>query len=259
MKETGSQLYLFEGQLDKIINLDESEISTDGTSKIAVGCPATTYTSTDSSLPKEVEATNKSGYIATFIGGSTVSGSPLPPHFQLKSTAWEDNKTIDTKFLTYVPKIVGKYGFGNVVENECKVNCNAKSGMDAVDFSKYLQTYVMPLYPDAQDNPGKRVLIIVDSGPGRIDMDMLATLRAHGFYLMAGVPNTTHVTQATDRNYGPFKTIYRTNLKELTRQHQASRTTIKVNDVPLLVFGGGGSGLRNTFEETTGVSNNISV
>ena len=88
---------------------------------------------------------------------------------------------------------------------------------------------------------------------------MLATLRARGFYLMAGVPNTTRVTQSTDRNYGPFKKIYRINLKELTRQRQASRTTIKVNDIPLLVFGGGGSGLRNIFEETFGASNNIAV
>ena len=61
----------------------------------------------------------------------------------------------------------------------------------------------MPLYPDAQDTPGKIVLIIVDSGPGRLDLDMLATLRARGFYLMAGITNTAHVTQETDRNYGP--------------------------------------------------------
>ena len=73
MKETRSEIYFFEGQLDRIINLDELEISTDGTSKITGGRPATTYTSTDSSLPRGVEATNKSGYSATFIGGCTVS------------------------------------------------------------------------------------------------------------------------------------------------------------------------------------------
>ena len=139
------------------------------------------------------------------------------------------------------------------------MNCNAKAGTDAVEFSKYLQTSVMPFYPDAKYNPGKRVLIIVESGTVRLDLEILATLRARGFYLMAGVPNTTHVTQAIDWTYGPFKTIYKVNLKDLTRQRQASRTTIKVNDIPLLVFGGGGSGIRNTFEETFCVSNNIAV
>ena len=112
MKEIGSELYFFEGQLDKIINLDESEISTDSTSNIDGGRLATTYTSTDSSLPKGVESKNKRGYRATFIGGSTVEGSPLPPHFQLKSTAREDNKTIDSKFIKYLPNLVGTYGCG---------------------------------------------------------------------------------------------------------------------------------------------------
>ena len=73
---------------------------------------------------------------------------------------------------------MGTYGCGKVVENECTVNFITKAGMDAVESSKYLQTSAMPLYPDAQDTPGKRVLIIVDIGPGRLDLDMLATLRA---------------------------------------------------------------------------------
>ena len=81
-----------------------------------------------------MEATNKRGYSATFIGGSTVAGLPLPPHFQLKITAREDKNTTDTKFLKYPSKIVGTYGCGKVVENECTVNCNAKAGMDAVEF-----------------------------------------------------------------------------------------------------------------------------
>ena len=82
---------------------------------------------------------------------------------------------------------MGTYGCGKVVENECTVNSNSKAGMDAVEFSMYLQTSFMPLYPDAKDIPCKRVLIIVDSGPGRLDLDTLATLRARGFYLMADV------------------------------------------------------------------------
>ena len=118
MKEVWSELYLFEGQLDRIVNLGELEISTYVTSKISGGRPATIYTSNDSSPPKGVEATNKSGYITTFIEGYTVAGLPLPPPFQLKSTAREANKIIDTKFLKYFPKIVGTYGCGKVVENE---------------------------------------------------------------------------------------------------------------------------------------------
>ena len=50
---------------------------------------------------------------------------------------------------------MGTYGCGKVVENEYTVSCNAKAGMDDVEFSKYLQTSVMPHYPDAQDPPAR--------------------------------------------------------------------------------------------------------
>ena len=145
-----------------------------------------------------------------------------------------------------------------MVEIGCTSNCNLKTGMDSVEFSKYLQQAIIPLYPDSQDIPGRTVILIVDSVPGRNDRDMIAALRARGFYHVAGVPNTTHVTQPTDRNYGPFKTIYRKNLTELTRQRQAKGSTIRPVDIPILVFGDGDK-LRNVFNETFGVDINISI
>merc|ERR1712238_269926 len=59
-----------------------------------------------------------------------------------------------------------------------------------------------------------------------------------GFYLLPGVPNTTHITQPTDPNYGRFKDIYRKNLTKLTEHRELRKATIKQGDVPLLVFGG---------------------
>ena len=117
---------------------------------------------------------------------------------------------------------------------------------------------------------------------------MLAKLRIRGFYLIAGVPNTTHVTQATDRNYGLFKSIYRVNLQKLTdyraekKEDKAKRpaadratdrvrkkTTIRPTDIPLLIFGGlvgdGDDdeiidiGLQNAFEEAFGFETNKRV
>ena len=54
------------------------------------------------------------------------------------------------------------------------VNCNMKAGMDVEEFRKYILDCIVPLYPDAADKPGKRVLLIVDSGPGRTQLKMLA-------------------------------------------------------------------------------------
>ena len=121
-----------------------------------------------------------------------------------------------------------------MTEQGVTANCNAKAGMDDEEFNKYVMDCIVPLYPDAADKPGKRVLLIVDSGPGRMQLKMLADLRAKGIYVKAGVPNTTHITQPTDQNYGMFKSIYRSNLKLLTKHTES----IKHTCIPLLVFGG---------------------
>ena len=48
MKE--GELVYCDGQTDRILNLDESEISTDGTSKLAGGRPVTNVSPLDKSL-----------------------------------------------------------------------------------------------------------------------------------------------------------------------------------------------------------------
>ena len=145
-----------------------------------------------------------------------------------------------------------------MVERGCTANCNLKAGLDSVEFSKYLQQAIIPLYPDSQDIPGKMVIIIVGSVTGRYDREILVVLRARDFYIMAGVPNTTHVTHPTGRNYCSFKTIHRWNLTELTRQRQSQGLNIRPVYIPILVFGDGDK-LRNTFNETFGVDINIAI
>ncbi|OEU17850.1 hypothetical protein FRACYDRAFT_238278 [Fragilariopsis cylindrus CCMP1102] len=270
------ELVFHPGQLDRILNIDESEVSTDGTSKLTGGRPVTEYCSRESSI-SGAEGSNKSGYSATFIGGSTMSGYPVPPHFQVRSLAQtEQNRKLDADLFKDMRKIRGQFGFDRVKEFGVTAGCNIKAGMDVVDkvlirpdlsgpdlvvvglklgldldrvialvarllsilivveLCKYVENCIVPLYPDAEDVAGKRVLLIVDSGPGRIQVEMLARLKLKGIYLKPGVPNTTHITQPTDQNYGLFKSIYRSNLKLLTKH----TTTIKHTSIPLMVFGG---------------------
>ena len=229
------ELVFLDGQLDLILNIDESEVTTDGTNKLAGGRPVTEYCSRDSRVNSGAEGTNKSGYAATFIGGSTMSGYPVPPHFQVRSLAkTEAKRKLDKQLFTHMRKIRGKFGYDEVREFGVTANCNVKAGMDEEEFCKYVEECIVPLYPDAEDKPGKRVLLLVDSGPGRMQVAMLARLKLLGIYLKAGAPNTTHITQPTDQNYGMFKSIYRTNLKLLTKH----TTSIKHISIPLLVFGG---------------------
>ena len=81
-------------------------------------------------------------------------------------------------------KVRGRWGFDEVTERGVTANCNMKAGMDVEKFCKYVEDCIVPLYPDAADKPGKRVLLIVDSGPGRTQVEMLARLRTKDIYVL---------------------------------------------------------------------------
>ena len=87
-----------------------------------------------------------------------------------------------------------------------------------MELDKYIKNSILPLYPDIADVPLKRVALKVDSGPGRMNVEMLAALRVQGFYLVPGVPNSTSTTQETDQSYGPFKSCYRSNIRTVSRK-----------------------------------------
>ena len=181
----------------------------------------------------------------------------------MKTDAREENKGVRKEFFKDMESVRGRYGFEEITKRGVTVNSNKKGGMDAIEFQKYLESSIVPLYPDARDEPGLRVAILVDSGPGRLNIEMLAKMKLLGFYLLPGVPNTTHITQATDQNYGRFKSVYRQNLAKLTEHQQLTKKTIQPMDIPLLVFGGLDDAvdieLQNSFSSAFGFEQNQRV
>ncbi len=120
------------------------------------------------------------------------------------------------------------------------VGVNEKGGIDSKEFEKYIKNSIVPLFPHARDEPGKRVILKVDSGPGRCNINLIMFLQNLGFILYPGVPNTTAVTQETDRNYGSFKTQFQTNLHKLSdyRLDFKDKVLLQPMILGLLVFGG---------------------
>jgi hypothetical protein len=113
--------------------------------------------------------------------------------------------------------------------------------MDEAELAKYVKNSIIPLYPDALDIPGKRAMVKVDSGPGRLNIELLAELRLLGWYLYPGVPNTTALTQETDQNYdGPFKSQFQKNLVMITKQRLEQKMSVSLQSwlVGMIVFGG---------------------
>ncbi len=84
--------------------------------------------------------------------------------------------------------------------------------MDNEEFVKYMQGFIALLFPNALNQLGRRVLLKVDSGPCRMNLKLLASLKLLGIVLHPCIPNTTHITQETDQLYRPFKTQLLKNL-----------------------------------------------
>ena len=146
----------------------------------------------------------------TLITGSTALGEAIPPHFQFSTKSKsDDTMKLRSELVRYMPDTWGKFGCTERRSWPTTYGMNTKGGMDEGEFEKYLLGSLFALYPDVKDVDGKRVMIKVDSGPGRLNALLLATCRLLGFVLYPGVPNTTAVSQETDRNYGPFKTVFR--------------------------------------------------
>ena len=167
---------------------------------------------------------------------------------------------LSLEFLKGSRSVRGKYGLDEVKEIGMTLGANPKAGMDMKEFAKYLFSSIVPLYPEPSEKLGKRVAIIVDSGPEHVNAEMLAKLRIRGFYLITGVLNTTHVTQATGKNYGLLKSVYWDNLSKLTEIRCSKKKALRPTDIPLLIFGSEDEvHLRSAFEEAFAYEKNVRI
>jgi hypothetical protein len=193
-------------QMQNILNFDETCLSVDGSEGRRGGRPEIVLH--DPRFPMTGKATNKDSVTATLITGSNAGGEALPPHFQFQTKATaEERERLRSDVFAFSLRTIGKFGTEHERGWDCTFGLNTKGGMDDREFELYITNSILPLYPNTLDRPGKRLILKCDSGPGRLQIDLLAKLRHLGVYLYPCVPNTTEVTQETDRTYGKFKTI----------------------------------------------------
>jgi len=259
--EEGSVIF-FNGQKKRILNLDETDGSLDNTKGKRGGRPPLVFYARD--MTGGSTAASKSGYSPTIICGSNALGEAIPPHFQLKTLAKSTaRERFSVEFIARCKDVWGVFGHDRRTLLPCTFGLNDKAGMNSVELDKYFKGSILPLYPDIEDVPLKRVIAKVDSGPGRMNIEMLAYVQIRGLYIVPGLLNTTGKTQETDQNYGPFKGHYRNNLHLLASERFAQKKPINVNDLPLLVFGGTdpetGVELEDTFNKSFSEENCLSA
>jgi hypothetical protein len=152
----------------------------------------------------------------------------------------EERKKLPFEFLTHVCNTRGRFGCDEEWVWPCTIGLNETGGMNDEEFDKYIDNSIVPLYPDLEDTPGKQVLLKVDSSPGRNGRDLLNKARLKGVYLFPGLPNATSVQQETDINYGPFKSVVRSNLKKIATACFSAQKSMKLGPsiFGLIVYGG---------------------
>ena len=84
--------------------------------------------------------------------------------------------------------------------------------MDKTTYHKWYQENILQLYPDIADQPGKRVLIKSDGGPGRSDAAYLSEAKFEGLLHYPGLPNGT-LFQEMDQAFANLKTKMEGNRK----------------------------------------------
>jgi hypothetical protein len=186
-------------------------------------------------------ATLKTSLSVMLITGSTAAGKVFPPHIQFQTKAKSTNTAqTDIDAAEHIQHILGQFGCMEVKPWPSTFGMNKKGGMDNEEFAKYMRGSIVPLFPNALDQPGCRVLLKVDSGPGWMNLQLLASLNLLGIILYPCIPNTMHVMQETDQLYGPFKTQFLKNLDLIieARLNNNKSLSLPSKMVGLPLFGG---------------------
>ena len=103
------QLHFDEEMKMRVLNLDETNMSLDGSNGNRGGRPTATYY--DVRFPQLGKATSKSALSTTMISGSTAAGEPLPPHFQFQTAAQSaEGEAIRIECICYMLDVRGTFG-----------------------------------------------------------------------------------------------------------------------------------------------------
>ena len=146
-----------------------------------------------------------------------------------------ENSKVDMSVLEGLPMVTGKFGFEEEQTLPTTVSANAKGGMNAALFIDYAES-IFNVFPDMKDEPGKRVLVFVDGGPGRDNVEAYVEFADRGLYFLPLLPNCTHFLQMVDWLMGSFK-IKLGKVKDILLQERGKQLCIA--DIPCILNGRG--------------------
>jgi len=123
------KLVFEDGALSRILNMDETCISLDGSNGNRGGHPTVTFYY--KRFPQLGKATSKSALTTTMISGSNAAGEPIAPHFQFQTSAQSDEqaKAIRIECMRYMLIVRATFGHDNEQSFSVSVGLNHKGGI----------------------------------------------------------------------------------------------------------------------------------
>jgi hypothetical protein len=130
-----NRLLIMEATLRRIVNVDETEVSLDGSKTNAGGRPAVFFH--DPHFPLTQRSAAKSSLSCTGIFGSNTAGECVPIHWQLPTAATsEDCEKLWFDFLRHVSSTRGRFGCEEERVWPCTIGMNENCGMNDEEFDK---------------------------------------------------------------------------------------------------------------------------
>lgn len=152
--KVGDEVVFTDASKKRIINLDESNLSLDGSDGLRGGRPASSIIARG--VNRIGTAQNKSSVSSTIICGSNAFGEAMPIHIVYSSDATDETRfSVNTDWLQGLPKVECTFGMEKSQTLGATVSVNEKGGSDARVLKDVLIKYIERLYPDIADTAGE--------------------------------------------------------------------------------------------------------
>jgi hypothetical protein len=144
-----------EEQKRRIVNMDETKFSTDGSDGGIGGRPANSITLLG--VARAGTSMNKASMSSTLMCSSNAACEALPVHVMFSYDDQEENYQVDARWLANFPHMVARFENEEDQDFCAQITVNEKGGSDSRFLHQALTCYTRRLYPDASDLPGHRV------------------------------------------------------------------------------------------------------
>jgi hypothetical protein len=166
----------------RIIQADEYGFTLNGSDESAGGRPSHPFSA--DAIPESGQPTQKSSSKCTVMQAINFADEALPPFIIYPTKAAGPQIKLHAKSIQGFRQVRGRYGLQDYFYFDPLIAMSKNGSMTKELWMYWLVEYMAYLYPDVQDKPGLRLLIKVDSGPGKHLLVILCNLLPKSFLLL---------------------------------------------------------------------------